>query len=179
MKPTLALALSAALLASAGAAQADCNPVIAAYLKADATKRYAVFEVDSMAKAPKGDPFLIVVGDAEYQPNMVRKGPLNIVIDGYKKGPFVSSGEADSLRDRERKGKVRCEPLGDGKVGADAVVGYRIRSNDKGNQEDPTAIDIWLGRATGLPAWHGMGSDSGGFRWVYGTAVVAPTPDKK
>ena len=47
-----------------------------------------------------------------------------------------------------------------------------------GGYIDPTAIDIWVGRATGLPVWHGMGSDGGGFRWVYGAAVVTPDPSK-
>jgi len=163
-------------LAWPGLALADCKPVIAAYTKADATKRYALFDVDSMAAPAKGDPIIIVIGDTRYQPNMVRKGPLNIVMDGYTKGPFTSSGEAASLKDREGKGEKRCEPLGERKVGTEALVGYRVR--DAGSQPDITATDVWLSRATGLPVWHGLGSDDGGFRWVYGAAVVAPAADK-
>ena len=35
-------------------ANADCKPVIAAYGKADATRRFAIYEVDSLDAAPKG-----------------------------------------------------------------------------------------------------------------------------
>jgi len=177
MKHTLTLAFAAALLAaSAGNAHADCKPVIDAYLKADATKRYAVFDVDSMAQAPKGEPFLIVVDGAEYQPNMVRKGPLNIVMDGYTRRAFTTNGEARALKEREARGEKRCEALGDRKVGTEAVVGYRVRA--AGKQPDVTANDVWISRASGLPLWHGLGSDDGGYRWVYGAAVVAPAADK-
>jgi hypothetical protein len=44
-----------------------------------------VFDVDLMAQLPRGEAFLIVVDGAEYQPNMVRKGLLNIVMDGYRR----------------------------------------------------------------------------------------------
>lgn len=175
LRSALAVGLAAACVCSA---QADCSPVISAYTKADATKRFAMFDVDSTAAAPKGDPFMTVIGDVQYTPNIVRKGPLNFVTEGYKAGPYSPGIESSSLKDRERKGSVRCEPLGERKIGSEEAAGYRVRSSDKGTQADPTAIDIWVSRATGLPVWHGMGSDGGGFRWVYGAAVAAPDPAK-
>ncbi len=33
---------------------------------------------------------------------------------------------------------------------------------------------MWISRSTGLPIFHGMGSDGGGLRWVNGPEVVAP-----
>jgi hypothetical protein len=174
MNQTTTSALTAALFFSlASAARADCAPVLAAYAKADATKRFAMFDVDSLAATPKGEPFMISIGEDAYVPNMVRKGPLNFVMEGYKKSPstFVRS-EAASLKSREQKGEVRCEPLGERKIGAMAAVGYQIRNN-KGTQPDDTAIHMWVSRDTGLPIYHGMGSD-GGLRWVYGAAVTVP-----
>lgn len=159
-------------------AHADCKPVIAAYTAADATKRFALFEVDSLAQAPKGEPFMVTLGDARYTENQVRKGSFQIVKDGYKKGPFTPGFEANSVRDDEKKGKLRCEPLADRKVGNETWTGYQIRNNDKGSEPDPYATHLWVNRATGLPAWHGQGSDDGGYRWVYGAQVVAPTADK-
>jgi hypothetical protein len=175
VRSALALGLAAAC---ACPAYADCSAVISAYAKADATKRFAVLDVASIDAAPKGDTVIAVIGDTQYTPNIVRKGPLNFVTEGYNAGPYSPGIESGSLKDRERKGSVRCEPLGERKIGSEATAGYRVRSNDKGTQADPTAIDIWVSRATGLPVWHGMGSDGGGFRWVYGAAVVAPDPAK-
>jgi len=175
LRSALALGLAAACVCSA---QADCGPVISAYTKADATKRFAVLDVASIDAAPKGDTVIAVIGDVQYTPNIVRKGPLNFATEGYNAGSYTPGNESGSLKDRERKGSVRCESLGERKIGSEAAIGYRVRSNDKGTQADPTAIDIWVGRATGLPVWHGMGSDGGGFRWVYGAAVVTPDPAK-
>jgi hypothetical protein len=165
-------------MAFACAAHADCGPVIAAYGKADATARFAIFEVDSIAQAPKGEPFRVIIGNVSYDQNYLKKGPLQIVKDGYKKGGYATGYEGDSLKSREKKGEVRCEPLGERKTGAEQAVGYQIRSNDKGSQPDPYAIHMWVSRSTGLPLFHGMGSDSGGFRWVYGAEFSAPPPSK-
>jgi len=159
-------------------AHADCGPVIAAYIKADATKRYAVFDVDSLTAAPTGDPLSLTIGDVSYTQKYVKKGPFEIVKAGYQKGSSGAAFEASSLKSREQKGEVRCEPLGERKIGAEQVVGYRIRDNDKSGKPDVTAIEIWISRPTGLPLWHGMGSDAGGFRWVFGAAVSAPSAEK-
>ncbi len=75
------------------------------------------------------------------------------------------------MRDDEKKGKGRCEPLGERKVGADTVVGYLVRNNGKG--EDFTALHVWISKSTGLPVYHGLG-ETNGFRWVYGADVVPP-----
>ena len=177
MKPVLMLAASAALVvALAGAAHADCGPVIAAFDKADATKRYALYEVDAMAQAPKGAPFLVVIGDVEYRQKYERKGPLSIVKAGFEKVGHGSSVEGGIVKAREKKGDGRCEPLGERKIGSEAAMGYRIRNNN-GKEPDLSATDMWISRASGTPLFTGVGgSDDGGFRWVYGSSVVPPAP---
>ena len=175
--PVRTFALGFAVL-PVGVAWGDCKPVIAAYSAADATRHFAIYNVDSMAQAPKGEPIRVVVGDTDYLENDVRKGPLKIVKDGYKKLPFVPGFEAKSVRDDETKGRVRCESLGERNVGAEVLIGYEVRSNDKGNALDPYANDMWVSKKTGLPAWYGMGSDGEGFRWVYGAQAITPSADK-
>src|SRR6266700_568581 len=78
-----------------GVAWADCKPVIAAYSAADATRHFALYNVDSMAQAPNGEPIRVVIGAIDYLENDVRKGALEIVKDGYKKSPFVPGFEAN------------------------------------------------------------------------------------
>jgi hypothetical protein len=153
-----------------GTAWADCKPVIAAYAAADATRHFAIYTVSSITQAPQGEPMRVVLGNTDYLENDVRKGPLQIVKDGYKKTPFVPGFEANATRDKEKEGRSRCEPLGEKNVGAEALIGYRVRSNDKGSAPDPFASEIWINNKTGLPVW----SDDG-FRWVYGTQVIAPS----
>ena len=164
--------------AFAGAAHADCAAVIAAYTKADATHRFALFEVDSLAEAPKGDPLIVNIGQASFTQEYVRKGPLQFVKGGYRKGGYAEGSEAGSLKSREQKHEVRCEPLGERKIGTEPAIGYQIRSDSAANQADPTAIHLWVSRSSGLPIFHGMGSDGGGFRWVFGPGVTEPVPGK-
>lgn len=156
-----------------GAAWADCKPVIAAYSAADATRHFAIYTVASMTQLPQGEPMRVVIGDTDYLENDVRKGALEIVKDGYKKLPFVPGFEAKGTRDKEKDGRIRCESLGEKNVGAEALIGYRVRSNDSGSAPDPYASEIWVSSKTGLPVW----SDDG-FRWVYGGQVIAPSADK-
>jgi hypothetical protein len=156
-----------------GVAWADCKPVIAAYSAADATRHFAIYTVASMTQAPQGEPMRVVIGDTDYLENDVRKGPLEIVKDGYKKSPFVPGFEAKGTRDKEKEGRSRCEPLGEKNVGAEVLIGYQVRSNDKGSAPDPYATEIWISRKTGLPVWC-----DDGFRWVYGAQVIAPSADK-
>jgi len=152
------------LAALYGCAHADCAPVIDAYAKAQATGRFAMYDVASLQAAPKGAPFHVEVGGASY---------TNFG-DRWQKGASGDAGsEGAALKSREQKGTARCEPLGERNVGRDAAVGYRIRNNAKGDAPDPTAIHMWISRATGLPLYHGLGDD-GGLRWVYGPEVVAP-----
>lgn len=160
------------LLAAAGVARADCAPVIAAYDRAEATKRYAIYEVDRVDGAPKGEPFAVTVGDVQYAANYVRRGPLSMVQDGYVRRSPTASVEGSMLKSDERKGEKRCETIGDRKAGGVSAVAYRIRS--PGADADPFALEVWVDRSTGLPFFHGLGSDSGGFRWRYGADVVPP-----
>jgi len=183
--PTFGNALTPSLLSLslltvlAGAAYADCKPVIAAYGKADATKRYAIYAVDSLDQAPKGMPITIVIGDVKYTEHDVQKGPLNIVKDGYTKGGATPGSDANALRTDEQKGKMKCAPLQERKVAGEAASGYHVGSADRGGGGlDPFGYDIWVSVATGLPIVNAPESSTGGFRYVYGNQVVAPTPDK-
>ena len=172
MRPHAFVALlSAALLPVV--AHAACEPLIAAYDKADATQRYALYEVDAFAQAVKGDPLVVVIGDSEYaQQYDSKKGYAK---NGYLKTSHRQGFEGGRLKDNEKRGSMRCEPLGERKIGSEAVVGYRTSdATKKKGTPDPSAMDVWVSKATGLPLVHGMASEDGGFRWVYGSAVVAP-----
>lgn len=156
-------------MALAGTAQADCGPVIAAYTKAEATGRYALFDVNSLTEAPKGQPFHVTIGGAGY----INMG------ETYKKGGGSAGFEGSNLKNREKKGEARCEPLGERKIGAEQAIGYQILRNDNGKPApDANAIDMWVNRSTGLPMFHGIGWTKGGLRWVYGAEVSAPPPNK-
>ena len=151
------------------AAHADCGPVIAAYAKAEATGRYALFDVNSIAEVPNGQPFHVTIGGAGY----INMG------ETYKKGGSTAGFEGSNLKSREKRGEARCEPLGERKIGAEQAIGYQILRNDNGKPApDPNAIDMWVNRSTGLPLFHGIGWMKGGLRWVYGAEVSAPPPGK-
>jgi hypothetical protein len=171
----MCLLLTLALTAAA-TAHADCAPVIAAFDKADATKRFALYEVDSVTQVPKGDPFMIAIDNVSYRQKYERKGALSFVKAGFEQGGHAAGFEGRSLKEREKKGEQRCEPLGERKLGSEAAVGYRIRNN-RGKEADLSATDMWIGRASGTPLFTSIGPDeSSGMRWVYGASVVAPGP---
>jgi hypothetical protein len=165
--PALAIALLAPVLA-----HADCGPIVAAYAKAEATGRYALFDVASINDPAKGTPFQITVGNDGYIDPQGNSGTYR------RTSAHIAAGEGRSLQEREQQGKVRCEPLGDRKIGSEQATGYQIRSNGKSSAPDPMAIHMWISRASGLPLFHGMGSDSGGLHWMYGSAVVLPAANK-
>ncbi len=173
-------ALGASLVAlPVATAHADCKPVIAAYEKADATKRFAIYVVDSLDEVPKGEPMFITVGDVKYSENLVKKSALNYVKDGYTKGPAMAGFEAGSLRTDEQKGEKKCAPTADRKFGAEVAAGYHVGSARGGsNSLDPGAFDMWVSRTTGLPIIYSPDPDSGGFRFVFGSQVVAPAANK-
>src|ERR1017187_8449690 len=129
---------------AAGAARADCAPIIAAYSKAELAGRYAVYNVASMQASPKGRAFHIDVAGVGYTD----------FGDHWQKGDGSHAAfEASYLKGQEQKGQVRCEAIGDDKIGSEVVVGYQIRKNDK-SAADPTAIRMWISRSTGMPVYH-------------------------
>lgn len=167
--------LLCALTAFAGVAYADCKPVIAAFQKTDATQRFAIYSVDDLNDAPKGEPMFVTIGDAKYSEHNVRKGPLTIVKDGYTKGPASAGFEAESVRKDEQSGSKKCTALADRKVGNEMAVGYHVGSpGAKPNSLDPGAMDVWISRTTGLLVAMAPDTETGGFRYVYGSPVVAP-----
>ena len=168
--PLVRLIATATLVVPCYTAHANCGAVLNAYEKAEATGRYAVFDVDGIASPAKGQPFQVTIGTAGY---------VNVGGSYRRMGGGSAAAEATSLRTREQQGKVRCEPLGERKIGNEQAVGYQIRSNETGTASDPTAIHMWLSRSSGLPLFHGMGSDSGGLHWVYGADVQAPSANIK
>jgi hypothetical protein len=174
--PSLLRAVGAvALLGVVHVAHADCDPVVAAYAKAAATKHYAVFEVDRFEQAPKGEPFSVTIGDTEYVENYVQKSPISIVKAGYKKDHGDgATREMGMLKTNAAKGQSICNPLGDRRLGTASVTGYRIVDKSLGSLANTMAIEMWIDKSSGLPLWHGVGSDGGGFRWAYGDAAKAP-----
>lgn len=145
-------------------AHADCSAVIAAYTKAQATRQFGWVDADKLeASARKGKFSLINIGDEGWLAS--EDGKLKKIPAGG------AQARADKVRDDENKGKGRCEPLGERKVGADPLVGYLVRDNGKG--EDFTALHVWISKSTGLPFYHGLG-ETNGFRWLYGADVTRP-----
>ena len=143
---------------------ADCGPVVAAYEKAEATGRYALYDAPTMQSQPKGTPFYVRIAGNGY------------IDSGKGLEPNNAGGaafEGADLKGREQKGEASCQRIGEGKVGADAATGWLVR-NGRGTAPDPTAIHFWIATSSGLPLYHAIGGDSDGWRWVYGSQVVAP-----
>ncbi len=152
---------------------ADCSAVIGAYAKAQATGRFGWVDAGKLDEPTKKGPFSLVnIGNDGWFASMDTK-------DGgkFKKIPSgAAQARADAVRDNEKQGQSRCEPLGERKVGGDPLVGYLIRDNSK-SAEDFAALHVWISKSTGLPVYHGL-SENGGFRWVYGDAVAPPQPNQ-
>ena len=173
-RKTTVAAIAIALIAWCDLVHADCAPVVAAYDKAEATRRYAVYEVDSINAKPKTGPIVVVIGNVHYAQQYIRKTPINFVPGGYRKEAHNAHAEADMLKARVAKSEARCDALGERKVGATTADGFRIRNNEKGI--DYAAIDLWIDRSTGLPIFYAPGDSTGGFGWLYGADVVVPSP---
>ncbi len=118
MTKALQAALSTVAWACALSAHADCAPIIAAFAKAESTGRSAVYDVASMQAAPKGKPFHVDVSGVGY---------ADVGDHRQKGGGGNAALEGSSLKGREQKGEVRCEPIGESRIAGDAVVGYQIR----------------------------------------------------
>ena len=162
--PTVFLSAVACIAtAFATPAQADCANVVAAYEKAAASGRYALYDAPTMQSMPTGSPFYVrIAGD----------GFIDAGKGLEKNNAGGAAFEASDLKRREQRGEARCELIGDGRVGADAATGWRVRGS--GTTPDPTAIHFWIAKSSGMPLYHAIGADSGGWRWVYGSGVVAP-----
>ena len=117
-------------------ARASCEPVVAAYAKAEATGRYALFDVARINAPAKGAPFQITVGNDGYIDPAGNSGTYQ------KTSARIVAGEGRSVQEREQQGKVRCEPPGDRKIGDEPAIGDQIRNNDKGSAPDPTATHM-------------------------------------
>lgn len=151
--PVVARTLGLAMVTLAPyAAHADCSAVIAAYTKAQATKQFGRVDADKLDAPAKKGPFsLINIGNDDW-----------LASDDGKFTKISAGGaqaRADKVRDDEKAGKGRCEPLGQRKVGTDPVVCYLVRNNGKG--EDFAALHVWISKSTG-------------FRWMYGANVAPP-----
>ncbi len=165
---TRAWPIALSFLVVASAAHADCAPVIAAYAKADASGRYALFDVASMDAPPKGPAFQVTVGRAGY----IFTG------EKYKSiGGGVAGSEGEALRAREKAGTSRCESIGEHSFGAEGAVGYRILDARAKSLGDSAAINFYVSKSSGLPVYHAMGKDVG-WRWAYGPTVVLPSADR-
>jgi hypothetical protein len=161
----LSLAIAAVSCCSTGVASADCSPVIAAYAKAESAGRYAIYGVSSLTAAPKQPAFAIVIGRDLFMSPM-EDGKYTRSSGG------VAASEGSSLKEREKAGKARCDVMPARPVGTEPATGYEI--SDTAKPKDPYAIDFYVSKATGLPVWHGMGSDGGGFLWKFGDSIAAP-----
>jgi hypothetical protein len=167
---------SAALgMTAAQDAQADCGPVIAAFEKADASGRFAWFQVADVNQTPTGDPIMVTIGDVSYVP--VEAGPKF-------KGKYQTTGILQgvlgaSLKRRESDGRASCKPLDDRTLRGEPAMGFNVTGGTPIGNTGSSSEDIWISRGTGLPIIQGMDSAiHGGVVWVYGAAVSAPPPEK-
>jgi hypothetical protein len=157
------------------AAQADCGPVIAAFQKADATERFAWFEVTDVNQTPNGDPIMVTIGDVSYVP--VEAGPK--FKGKYQATGFLNGVLGDSLKRREGDGRASCKPLADRTLRGEPAVGFNVTGGVSISNSGASSEDIWISRSTGLPIIQGMDSTGhGGVVWIYGAAVSAPPPEK-
>jgi hypothetical protein len=162
-------------MTAAYGALADCGPVIAAFEKADATGRFAWFEVADVNQTPTGDPIMVTIGDVSYVP--VEAGPKF-------KGKYQTTGILQgvlgaSLQRRESDGRASCKPLDDRTLRGEPAMGFNVNGGTPIGNTGSSSEDIWISRGSGLPIIQGMDSAiHGGVLWVYGDAVSAPPPEK-
>ncbi len=157
------LALPAASLLVAGAAQANCKPLLDALNKAVQQSRFGVYEVQSSEQALSGEPHVVIVGTVSY----VRSG---------KEWERIEIGDLGGhwahLRKELAGGELNCKTAGTGRYGGAPVTKLTV-TRPKASEE---SSQIFIDQRSGLPVYEG--TTDGGFAVVYGDAVKEPTVKK-
>ncbi|GMV60346.1 MAG: hypothetical protein AMXMBFR72_34360 [Betaproteobacteria bacterium] len=161
------LALFAAALLTAGAARADCKPLLDAMAKVAQQSRFAAYEVEGPEQAPTGEPDIVLVGKVSY----VRSGDeweRIEVGDSVRDGAWYWS----ALRAEMAAGEVRCRAAGSGAYRGAPVAKIHYERMKAGKAL--ASGTVWIDRRSGLPVYEGATDGSGGMAVVYGDAVKEP-----
>jgi hypothetical protein len=156
------LALLAAGLLVAGAAQADCKPLLDAMNKAAQQSRFGVYEVQNPEQALGTEPDVVIVGTVSY----VRSGKAWERIETGDLG-----GHWAELRKELAGGDLNCKTAGTGRYHGALVTKLTV-TRRKASEPSQVFID----QRSGLPVYEG--TTDGGFAVVYGDAVKEPKVKK-
>lgn len=153
------LALLAAGLLAAGAAQANCKPLLDALNRAAQQSRFAVYEVQSPEQPLSGVPDFVIVGTVSY----VRSG---------KEWERMEIGDLGGhwahLHKELARGELICKTEGTGQYRGALVIKLAVM-RPKASKEPS---QIFIDQRSGLPVYEGTTDD--GFAVVYGDAVKVP-----
>ena len=157
------LALLAAGLLVAGAAQANCKPLLDALNKAAQQSRFGVYEVQSPEQALGAEPDVVIVGTVSY----VRSGKEWERIEIGDLG-----GHWAQLRKELAGGELNCKTEGTGRYRGATVTKLAVTRAKA--SEEPSRI--FIDQRSGLPVYEG--ASDGGFAVVYGDVVKEPKVKK-
>jgi hypothetical protein len=157
------LALLAAGLLVAGAAQANCKPLLDALNKTAQQPRFAVYEVETPEQALGVEPDVVIIGTVSY----TRSGK-----DWERMEIGGLGGHWARLRKELATGELNCKTDGTGRYRGTVVTKLtvtRAKVSEEPNQ-------IYIDQRSGLPVYEG--AIDGGFVVVYGDAVKEPKVKK-
>ena len=164
----LFLLAAAALLGSAGAAQANCKPLLDAMDKLGKQSRVASYDVENPEQRLAGEPDMVLVGKVVYDRSSGRWERMET--DGIH--PMVAE-----MRQKERSGGMQCVNVGSGPYRGATVT--KIRVENPSVQKKSRLVHIfWIDQASGLPVYQTAVGHPGGSAIVYGEAVKVPVVGK-
>lgn len=157
------LAFLAAGFLVAGAAQANCKPLLDALNKAAQQSRFGLYEVQSPEQVLSREADVVIVGTVGY----VRSG------EEWERTEIGDlGGHWADLRKELAAGELHCKTEGTGRY-RDALVTKLTVSRPKASKEPSR---IFIDQRSGLPVYEG--TTDGGFAVVYGDAVKEPNVKK-
>jgi hypothetical protein len=157
------LAVLATGLLVAGAAQADCKPLVDAVNKTVQQSRFGVYEVQNPEQALGAEPDVVMIGTVSY----VRSGKEWERIEAGGLG-----GHWARLRKELAGGELNCKTTGTGRYRGTVVTKFTVTRAKAA--EEPNYI--FIDQRSGLPVYEG--TNDGGFAVVYGDAVKEPKVKK-
>ena len=165
---TLSLMAAVALFAMAGAAQANCKPLLDAMDKLGKQARVASYEVEHPEQRLAGEPEIVMIGKVVYD-RMSGRWERNET-DGVH--PIVAQ-----MRQQERAGGMQCVNIGSGPYRGSTVTKIRVE-NPSVQKKSRLAHIFWIDQASGLPLYQEAVGHKGGSAIVYGDAVKTPVVGK-
>jgi hypothetical protein len=164
----ISLTAAVALCATAGAAQANCKPLLDAMDKLGRQARVASYEVQNPEQRLAGEAEIVMIGKVVYD-RMSGRWERNET-DGVH--PMVAH-----MRQQERSGGMQCVNVGSGPYRGSTVT--KIRAENPSVQKKNRLVHIfWIDQASGLPLYQEAVGHKGGSAIVYGDAVKTPVVGK-